>query len=273
MAHVPPLAAGVGLVPRRCRCTSRWRRRCGRRRPSCRPRPSPSMYFHSRAKPPRPMLCLITSVRVLALDVLHLAEDDQVLFLVHLLDLHEHDVGRLRDDLPQAHAAPRRRRCGRRRHGKSAGSDETPAASSERREMLHDVSHPCHAACEPTRSRAARCMRPRAIGCGRRMNSYASPQVRQPLLRGLGPRRAGVIAHGRAAAAADRLVGLLQLAVGPGRLEQGRGAQLGVVVGERHHEQRVGRLERTASAPAGTGRSELRLGGRARSRCALTTCV
>ena len=50
-------------------------------------------YCHSRGwKPPRPMLCLMTSVGCLPLRSLHLAEDDQVLFLVHLLDLHDHDV-------------------------------------------------------------------------------------------------------------------------------------------------------------------------------------
>ena len=45
----------------------------------------------------------MTSVRVLALDVLDLAVDDHVLFFVDLLDAHDDDVGRLRDDGPETH--------------------------------------------------------------------------------------------------------------------------------------------------------------------------
>ena len=51
--------------------------------------------------PPRPMLCLISVLRVLAFDVLEFLVDDEVLLAVHLRDLHLNDVGGLLDDVAE----------------------------------------------------------------------------------------------------------------------------------------------------------------------------
>ena len=65
----------------------------------------------------------------------------------------------------------------------------------------------------------------------------------------------------------DRLVELAVLGQAPARFQQRRRAQLRVVVGERHHQQGAAPRRRSASAPAGTGRSGAAPWRRSPPRC------
>src|SRR5438552_1720252 len=71
----------------------------------------------------------------------------------------------------------------------------------------------------------------------RRRVGSALPQFFEPLARRLGGLAVGVVAED-ALQKLDRLLALPVLGQGAGRLQQGDGVQLRVVVGERHHQER-----------------------------------